>query len=199
MAGTLSAQQREQFLLAYRETFNAKCHGTALSQLYAHFSREFGVEVARLWELVLQDMKDEQELYAELRSGQISRHATKTTPAPIKSSPQKSSDRTSALTHVCRICGQLIRVNRIGALHSHDAKGRDGLVACPGAGLIVASPKGNGRRVKKRTGIDPVNRALPASASAATTGRLNATSKSNARGVGKIIGGGSPGLGKNNR
>jgi hypothetical protein len=199
VAGTLSVQQREEFLLAYRETFTAESHGKALSQVYDHFSGKFGVEVDRLRALVLQDMMDNQELYAELRSGQASRRAARIPPAPIKTAPQKSDDRTSARKLACRICGQLILVNRRGALHSHHAQGRDGLVVCPGTGLVVASPKGNGRRLQKRTGVDPVNRALPASASVATTGRLNATAKSNAKGAGKIIGGGSPGLGKNAR
>ena len=98
-------------------------------------------------------------------------------------------------THPCRICGADVPVNRKGALRLHNAEGRNGVVPCPAAGMIVAPGKLN--RGKK--GIDPVSRALPASRSAATTGRLNDTAKSNANGVRKIIGGGSPGLGKNNK
>ena len=54
-----------------------------------------------------------------------------------------------------------------------------------------------GRKRKRKKGRDPVSEVLPASLYAATTGRLNETAKSNAKGVGKIISGGSPGLGKN--
>jgi hypothetical protein len=52
---------------------------------------------------------------------------------------------------------------------------------------------------KKKTDTDPVNRALPASPYAATTGRLNDTANSSPKGVRKIIGGGLPGLGKHNK
>lgn len=76
----------------------------------------------------------------------------------------------------------------------HQAEGRNGMVQCPGSYLVVA-PTGRNRP----KGRDPVNKALPASRSAATTGRLNETAKSSPTGVGKIIGGGSPGLGKNAR
>jgi hypothetical protein len=62
--------------------------------------------------------------------------------------------------------------------------------------MIVAPGKGNTIGKKSR---DPINRALPASPYAATTGRLNDTANSNAKGVRKIIGGGSPGLGKNHK
>jgi hypothetical protein len=55
-----------------------------------------------------------------------------------------------------------------------------------------------GRRRKRKQGRDPFSEALPASPYAATTGRLNDTAKSNTKGVWKIVGGGSPGLGKNN-
>ncbi len=199
VADTLSVHERKELLRAYRDTFKDESQGKSLSALYDHFSRKFGVDVERLRELVLQDMKDNRKLYVELRSGLASRQAAKTPSTAPKASPQRGDDKAAAKKHACRICGQLILVNRRGALHPHHAKGRDGMVVCPGAGLIVASPKGNGRRIQKRTGIDPVNRALPASSSAATTGRLNATAKSNAQGAGKIIGGGSPGLGKRAR
>lgn len=69
------------------------------------------------------------------------------------------------------------------------------MVQCPGSYLLVAPT----RRRGGTKGVDPVNSALPASRSAATTGRLNETAKSNAKGIGKIISGGSPGLGKNNK
>jgi hypothetical protein len=90
-------------------------------------------------------------------------------------------------------------VNNKGGLKLHNAEGRNGMVQCPGSYRIVAPGKRNRKKKGTKTGIDPVNRALPASRSAATTGRLNATAKSNAKGVGRIIGGGSPGLGKNAR
>ena len=98
-------------------------------------------------------------------------------------------------THTCRICGADIRVNGKGGLWPHDAEGRNGMVPCPGAGMIVAP----GRLNRGKKGIDPVSRALPASSSAATTGRLNDTAKSSPKGIRKIIGGGSPGLGKNHK
>jgi len=56
-----------------------------------------------------------------------------------------------------------------------------------------------GRRRKRKQGRDPVSEALPASPYAATTGRLNDTAKSSPQGVRKVIGGGSPGLGKNHK
>ena len=87
-------------------------------------------------------------------------------------------------------------MNRRGALRLHNAQGRNGMVQCPGSYLVVRPTR---RRSRGTKGSDPVTRALPASRSAATTGRLNETAKSNAKGVGKIIGGGSPGLGKNAR
>ncbi len=55
----------------------------------------------------------------------------------------------------------------------------------------------SGKRRRKKPANDPVNRALPASTHAATTGRLDDTAKSSPKGVRKVIGGGSPGLGKN--
>ena len=60
-------------------------------------------------------------------------------------------------------------------------------------------PIGGKRRRKKKTDTDPVNSARPASPYAATTGRLNDTAKSSPKGVQKVIGGGSPGLGKNSK
>lgn len=55
-----------------------------------------------------------------------------------------------------------------------------------------------GRRARnQKSVIDPVNTALPASPYAATTGRLDDTAKSSPKGVRAVIGGGSPGLGKN--
>ncbi len=109
-------------------------------------------------------------------------------PCPGGRAPAKSR------THPCRICGQKnIPVNNKGALRLHNAKGRNGMVECPGSYLIVAP----GKRRRGKQGNDPVNRALPASPSAATTGRLNDTAKSSPNGVRKVIGGGSPGLGKN--
>lgn len=76
----------------------------------------------------------------------------------------------------------------------HNAEGRNGMVECPGSYLVVAPTRRN-----RAKGVDPVNRALPASRSAATTGRLNDTAKSSPKGVRKVIGGGSPGLGKNHK
>lgn len=108
----------------------------------------------------------------------------------------EDKDKAPTRTHPCRICGQEnIPLNRRGALRLHNAEGRNGIVQCPGSYLVVAPT----RRSRGTKGVDPVNTALPASRSAATTGRLNETAKSSPEGVRKVIGGGSPGLGKNAR
>ena len=191
----MSAEQSGEFMLAYRRTFEVDDHGTALRTMYANFAERFGVGVDILREIVHEDLKENPELYAKLRSDLASRRAADAPLDPMKNSGNVRDPVPSSRTHPCRICGQDVPVNSKGALRLHNAEGRSGPVPCPAAGLIVATGKRNRR--KRGKGNDPVNRALPASRSAATTGRLNDTAKSDPRGVRKVIGGGSPGLGKN--
>lgn len=83
-------------------------------------------------------------------------------------------------------------------MQPHNVAGLEGRVPCPGAGQMVLPGRGKFRRIGKKS-RDPISRALPASDSATTTGRLNESAKSNAKGVSRVTSGGSPGLGKNSK
>jgi hypothetical protein len=187
MADMLTAAQEETFLLAYRNTFNAEDHSGALKLVYADFSERFGVPAETLRALVRADLAANSRLYGKLRSALEPRK---------KKSANKGDGGASARAHPCRICGEVVAVNRKGAMRLHDAEGRSGRVACPGAGMTVAP---NLRKRRGKRGIDPISTALPASRFSATTGRLNDSAKSSPKGVRKVIGGGLPGLGKNNK
>lgn len=204
MANTLSAEQRRELVQAYRKILKARNHDKALSKdkavrlMYAYFSERFGVDVESLRKLIRKDERENPKLYNKLRSGPRSRQGAIKPVGPAEESADEPGGEAPARTHLCRVCGEVVFVNKRGALRLHDVAGQNGLVSCSGAGMIVTGGRGNRRRGRKK-GIDPVSKALPASVYAATTGRLNDTAKSNAKGVRKIISGGSPGLGKNSK
>lgn len=148
MGGRLTAEQQEEFLAAYRNTFTAADHGIALKSVYAQFLARFGVDPQTFRRLIRKDVAANPKLYTKLRGQLASRHngGTQTTEAatPIATSARRPANtkptKKTARQETCRICGQIVQINPNGSMALHNSKRRNRLVPCPGAGLKVAPP-----------------------------------------------------------